>query len=399
MTTDIELSFMARSADAVNDLKPLLERFEAEKRINVHLTVLKWETGWSELVKYALYGQGPDVSEIGSTWVASLAAMSALRPFDRPSLATVGQPSLFLPASWNSVSLADEDEIWAIPWLSNVRFIYYRTDLLEQAGVDPQTAFTTPENLENTLRRLQTLNGISPIVLPTHNSINTLHTVAIWVWGADGNFVNAEGTKTLFNKAEARRGIQSYYNLYKYMSPEARGLDTIQADELFYQGRAAVIVSDPGLLHPLRHNAPDIAAKVATALPPGVPFVGGSNLVVWKSSRHQREALELIKFLVSTKMQMAFSQQVRSLPVRLETLNNPPFSDDPLYQPMVEGLKIGRSYRVRRLWGLVEEKMVTCLNQIWADVFADPNPDLNTLLDQHLEPLAKRLDLALAGGR
>jgi len=397
---ELELSIMSRGPDTAESLTHLLAQFEAERRVAVNLNVLTWETGWAELVRYALYGQGPDVSEIGSTWVASLAAMGTLRPYDKANIAAIGQPTTFLPAAWSSASLEGEEEIWAIPWLANTRCIFYRVDLLTRAGIDPAMAFKTAPDLEQTLQRLQAAGVACPWVTPTRNTVNTLHTVAAWVWGAQGNFVNAQGTQTLFNAPEARAGIRAYFNLQRYMSPDARSLDNQQAEEFFVQGKAAVMISDPGVLYLLQHNAdPHIAAQVATAVTPGVPFVGGSNLVMWKFSRRQREALELIRFLVSHKAQTMFSPNARSLPVRQEALASPPFSTEALYQPIVASLHTGRSYRIRRLWGLFEEKLIAGLNQVWADIFANPEADLDAILNKHFDPLAKRLDLALSGGR
>jgi multiple sugar transport system substrate-binding protein len=139
-----------------------------------------------------------------------------------------------------------------------------------------------------------------------------------------------------------------------------------------------------------------MTSQVRTALPPGVPFVGGSNLVIWRHSRQEKLAFELVKFLTSQASQVAYSTYARSLPVRLDALSNPPFSTDPLYKSIAEALKSGRSYQVNRLWGMVEERLIAELNQIWSELFADPGIDLDALLDQHLQPLAERLNDVLS---
>ena len=104
---------MAHSHDSGIDLKSILAPFEAEHRVTVNVSVLSWETGWTELVKYALYSHGPDVSEIGSTWVGNLAATNALRPFSARETAAVGGQYAFLRPSWQSCFLTGESEMWA----------------------------------------------------------------------------------------------------------------------------------------------------------------------------------------------------------------------------------------------------------------------------------------------
>ena len=117
-----------------SDLQPILARFEAQHHVKVKVRVFSWETGWTELVKFALYGHGPDVSEIGSTWASTLAATNALHAFSVREIAAVGGRYAFLHPSWQSCYIAGEPEMWAIPWLSNVRLVFYRADRLQRAG-------------------------------------------------------------------------------------------------------------------------------------------------------------------------------------------------------------------------------------------------------------------------
>jgi len=42
-----------------------------------------------------------------------------------------------------------------IPWLAALQIMYYRRDLLKNAGVDEKTAFLSPAQLVQTLKRLR----------------------------------------------------------------------------------------------------------------------------------------------------------------------------------------------------------------------------------------------------
>lgn len=394
--SDLEFSVMAHGSSTEDDLRPILAKFEAEHRIKIKLRVFTWETGWTETMKFALYGHGPDVSEIGSTWVGTLAATGTVRPFGIREIAAVGGRFAFLHPSWQSGYLTGRPEMWAMPWLGNVRFVFYRHDLFQSAGIDPAAAFLTPEQFAQTLTRLQAAGITVPLVIPTRNSLNTLHTVAPLVWGAGGNFIDQTGKHTRFNTAEARAGFRTYFDLHRCLAPAAQRLDTEQSDRFFLDGQAAVTISDPGLLNTLLKNPLPAPISIRTALPPGVPFVGGSNLIVWRHSRNSKLAVELVRFLMGQQNQIAYSQRARSLPVRLDALTGRPFATDPLFQPAVEGLKLGRSYPTCRLWGLMEEKIVAELNEIWEELFTNPALDLDRTLEEHLHPLGKRLDAILA---
>jgi hypothetical protein len=74
---EIEFSVMEFSARDSKKLLPLLDAFEKEHYIHVNLVGIPSDNGWAEIAKFGIYGNGPDVSSIGSSWIASLAAMFA----------------------------------------------------------------------------------------------------------------------------------------------------------------------------------------------------------------------------------------------------------------------------------------------------------------------------------
>ena len=63
---------------------------------------------------------------------------------------------------------------------------------------------------------------------------------------------------------------------------------------------------------------------------------------------------------------------------------------------MAQALRRGRPFPNTRLWGLVEEKLVGALTQLWADVFAHPQEDLEMMIHRRLDPVAQRLNRTLA---
>jgi multiple sugar transport system substrate-binding protein len=394
---EIELSIMGRDAGPVGDIRPLLDQFEKEQHFHVRLTVLSWETAWAELVKVALYGHGPDVSEIGTTWIGNLIAMNTLRPFTPAELNVLGGSAAFLPSSWQSSTVIGEKDVCAVPWLADSRLIYYRHDLLDKAGVDPATAFNSPRQLALTLGRLSDHGIDLPWVVPSRYSARTLHGIASWVWAAGGDFVTADGKRVIFDQPQARAGMQAYFELYRYLAPEARYLTGSQSDAFFLQRQVAVTITGSWLMLFNRNLNPTAVANWGLALPPGTPFVGGSNLVVWQHTRHEREALKLVKFLTSKQVQLIYNPRIGLLPVRLETLAEPSFTDDPVNALMGQVVRAGRSFPSLRAWGLIEDKLSSALTQVWAEILESSAPDIDALLNKYLLPLAEQLNNTLNG--
>jgi len=395
MDDHLELSVCQNPGSVpILDLLPYIERFGLKCR----LRTMRWENAWNELVRVALDRVGPNVSQIGTTWVGNFAAMDVLRPFAMKDLEALGGPAAFLPSSWETVLFADQPKIWAIPWLADLRVIYYWRDLLEQAGVDEQTAFQTADHVIETFSRLRASGMASPWVTQVNNSVFTMHTLASWVWGAGGDFVTPDGRQTLFNLPAARAGFKSYLSLYPYLPTNVRELDEQQGIKFFFDRQAAVTLSGSWLPRDLSRlgASPELLSRLGVARPPGPTFVGGSNLVIWQSTPYPELALKLIQALLSAPVQTEYGQSIGQLPVRLDVLAEPPFSTDARFQVMVEALKTGRPLPRLPRWGVVEERLVSALTHILSDISSGPESDLDALIGKHLEPLARRLDIILA---
>jgi multiple sugar transport system substrate-binding protein len=390
MSQEIELSIMA---DSPAGLQPLLDQFEAEQGIHVRPRLLSWDTAWSDLVKVALYSHGPDVSEIGNTWLGDLVAMNALREFSSSEIGALGKASAFLPLAWQGTRLVGQPETWAIPWVTGMRLLFYRRHLLSQAGIDEDLAFHTAGALNHTVSELQT-NGIQvPWTVPTGLTHTTLLNITSWVWGAGGDFISPDGKLTLFSQPAALAGIRAYFALGRFLAPSVRHLNGLQPDDQFLKdSQTAMTISGPWLFNQV---GPELAAQLGVALPPGASLVGGSHLVIWKHCPQPEAALKLIQFLTGTPAQIAYGQHVGLLPVTLEALSAPPFSTDPLWQLAIRGVKTGRTLPVTRSWGLMEDRLTSALSAIWTETLNTPDPDLEIAIAKRLEPLARRLDLVL----
>ncbi len=394
MAPEIEFSLMAGSPASI---QPLLSQFEAQHGVHVRPRLMRWDVAWSDLVKVALYGDGPDVSEIGSTWLGDLIAMNALRPFAPGELALFGGPSAFLPSTLQAAQLLGDAQQWAIPWLTGARLLFYRRSLMARAGVDESAAFADPAQLHHTLERLASAGVAVPWTVPTGPTHTTLLNVSSWVWGAGGDFISPDGKRTVFSQPEAVAGMRAYFALGRHLAPSVRALTGLQPDDQFlHQPGTALTLSGPWLFGAAQGlAAANLPADLGVALPPGPSFVGGSHLVIWKHSRHPEAALQLAAYLNQRQPQLAYSQAVGLIPTRLEALAEPPFATHPFWQLATRGLRTGRSFRVTRSWGLMEDRLTTALANLWTDVLADPDADLAAAIYRRLEPLAKRLDLVL----
>ena len=80
-----------------------------------------------------------------------------------------------------------QDGMWAVPWFTEARSIYYRKDVLEKAGVDPATAFADWDDFRDTLQAIKDkVPGIQPFGTPGKKAFDLVHHVMPFVWDAGG---------------------------------------------------------------------------------------------------------------------------------------------------------------------------------------------------------------------
>ena len=113
----------------------LLPAFERENPgIRVDLQQLPWTAAHEKLLTAFAGDALPDICSLGNTWVPEFAAIGALEPLDARISAT---PSLdvadYFPGVWDTSVVGKT--VYGLPWYSETRVPYVRTDLLAKAGI------------------------------------------------------------------------------------------------------------------------------------------------------------------------------------------------------------------------------------------------------------------------
>jgi len=381
-----------------------LAGFQEQTYIRTRHRQFDWVSGWNNVLQIGLYQKGPDVSEIGSTWLDNLKEMRALRPFSGPEIHALGGDFAFLSSVWRpeatvpgSAVTADSRRVISVPWLIDTRLIFYRRDLLARAGISEQGAFSTPDAVYETLARLQSSGVRYPLGLPTGGL--TMHNLASWVWGRGGHFRSPDYRKIALVEPAALLGMLDFFRLHRFVDPATCGIDYERTNQLFYQGKCAVMMNGQWAMRAIKDRAPGIDPRVLDstgyAPPPGVPFLGSAHLVVWRHSLHEQEALQLINHLTSPAVLKVLFQKMGNLPARLAALNAEPFAGDPDYQLVVDCIRKGREIRSARLWAGIETRLNALCEQLWVDLFANPDFDLAGEIERRVRDLAGRLEKTL----
>lgn len=332
-------------------LNKLLKEFQdlipMQTQVETHST--PWESYRQELTTMALYNREWDVSQSGTPVASDLVAMNAIRAFTHHEVEEMGGKDAFLPVAWQSIQQISDDQVWAIPWLADPRIFLYWRDIFEQAGADEKTVFQSPENLIASLGRIQAGGIAKPWGITTGHKHSAIHTVTSWIWASGGDFISKDGKNALFLEPEAMAGLKAYFSLINFMAPECQTADYQLNNQLFVKRQSAIILGNAETATNIIKNIPaKMRSQLAVALPFGVPLVGGSCLIVWSSSLHEEAAVKLVEFLTGRTFQKEFPISLDHLPVRLDVVNEPPYTTDPILKGFSEALHKGRIFPINK---------------------------------------------------
>lgn len=402
----MELNFLT-IADAPEDLHPLrglLASFEREKQIQISLRRVGWERAWQTLLMDAVEGKGPHVSQIGSTWVATMAMLDALRSFSKNEVTAIGGPSCFLPSAWESVNVTGHSEVWAIPWSIYTFVLYYRRDMLEQAGINPAKAFVTPGAMRDTFMQL-VRNKIAPWAFPSLNPYADLvHIASSWARANGGDFMGHPGNEPLFAKAEASEGLMDFFELFPFIPLALRGLNIEACTNAFARGDVAVMIGGVEVGNELMESpyaSQDMRENVAVTTLPGVPWVGGDHLVIWKNiltdPEREKAALDLVAFLGNRATQIQYFSLENILPARADAYDDLTFPLATTKPTLEKILKTGRPHPTLRLWRRIEAFLDTMLLDIGNAVLRQPTASPSDITMRMLNEHEQKLSAVLKG--
>jgi multiple sugar transport system substrate-binding protein len=397
---EIELSTIPDSQQESDTLAGLLDEFRLKNQVNVRVHNMTWGTAWPELMNIASYGRGADVSHIGSTWLSSLVLMNAVRAFTPKDIENMGGEQAFVGPAWNGGIVEEDKRLWSAPWTSYFYVVVYRRDLLEKLGIEENTAFRSNEAFSQTVEKLQNCDikfpWLMPIILSPHTDY--LHVGASFIWGAGGDFLSVDTTRSIFNQNKAIEGIKTYLSIEQASASAPVIMGNYECRDAFLNGKAGAIVIDVRLAKELFSMASDdLKPNIGISAISNVPWFGGGSLMIWRHVQgypdRERAALALVNFLLSKEAQLKWQTETSSLPSRLEAIKTAFPMGHPLSNIFDIVSKAGRPYRSVALWHRIEHQLSMMMGAMVKEARTDRQADLDQIVRQHVEPLAARLDL------
>jgi multiple sugar transport system substrate-binding protein len=134
-----EVTFWYHFDDPETALNPLIEKFEKENPgITINPERISWDVYNQKLLTAVAGGYPPDVAQVKLWWQPQLVEMEALLPLDNYIANWAGKDDVYENV-WNLTEYSDGHQYY-MPLQMVVLYLYYRTDMFEELGLElPKT--------------------------------------------------------------------------------------------------------------------------------------------------------------------------------------------------------------------------------------------------------------------
>ncbi len=344
-STPVTVTFWEFSTDdaSLNAWNEAITGFEAlHPDIKINMEIVPWADQQQRLVTALTAGGLPDVSMLGNNVVAQYEALGALRPltdYYTQWSAEAGKDVTedIWPGDHDYYFL--DGDWWGAPVAAETRVLWYRDDLLKQAGFD-----APPDTWDDLAKiaRAMTTNDVYGFAFSGGIGYNTVQEFMSVYLGYGARFLNDQG-QCGFDTQNFRDALTYYTNLYlvdNVSSPDTPTITEGSAlEQLFVNGRAAMIITGPWLLPQLIAANPTWLNDVKTAYVPAGPegrfgFLGGWPLVMWNATEHPDETWQWMRYVTDPDQGLSKLAETASLTPGKRSLTTQWLASyDPQWQP------------------------------------------------------------------
>ena len=309
---------MGREGEVVQRLLPEFER--RTPGVRVRLQQIPWSAAHEKLLTAYVGDAMPDVFQAGSTWIPELAAIDALAPLDeRLTSSAVVQAADYFAGSVDANRI--DGTTYGVPWYVDTRLLFYRTDLLQQAGASEPPA--TWDAWLDVMTRLKARAGASgyAILLP----MTEWQTPVILALQLDAALLRDHDQYGNFRSAAFRRAFAFYVDLFRRnLAPRAGDTQVANLYQDFAAGYFALFITGPWNIGEFAQRLPARLQDDWSTAPlpapdaqrPSLSIAGGASLAICRRSAHPDAAWQLIEYLSEPAQQIAFYRLTGDLPPR-----------------------------------------------------------------------------------
>lgn len=310
----------------------LIQGFEREHPdIEVNVQKMPFTAAHEKLLTAYAGDTLPDIGQLGNTWIPELAALDALEPLDGY---VSGSKVIPLDDYFEGILASNrlERTLFGIPWYVDTRLLYYRKDLLRQAGFnEPPQSWRQWSDMLGAIKNLVGPKRYA-VLLP----VNEFEPLLVLGLQMPSELLRDGGRWGNFRSDDFRRVLTFYESIFaREWAPRMTNTQISNVWDEFGHGLFSFYISGPWNIAEFKKRLPASLQNEWMTAPmpgpegPGYSSAGGSSLVLFKSSQAKAEAWLLVEYLSRPDVQQQFYDLTGDMPSRRSSWQMPALVESP----------------------------------------------------------------------
>lgn len=334
----------------VDLLNEMAQKFsEQNPGVTVKVVNVGWGEAYSMFQRQVAVGQAPDLVMLTGQWANEYQKLDAFAPVnDYVSQGTLDQ---FLDSGFDAVR-GEDGKVYGVPWDGSIWSFFYRTDLFEQAGLDPKNPPKTWDELLSYAKKL-TKGDQYGLAFPAAGWEPDDYFLP-FMWQAGNNIAEKKGDKWQSVIADdsglkAAQFVYDLVNTHKVVPQAITGMDWEATMNSFISGKSAMMFNGMWATGSLAANK-ELEGKWATAPSPAGPagqaVLGYPNtLHITTQSKHKEMVGKFLEFIFTGEKPTYYDKFAMVTNVVGWTKDFPQteFSKDPIMKPFVDQVPFSRN--------------------------------------------------------
>lgn len=372
-------------------LRGICDDFTKETGISIELLSNPYADTKVQIASGAAAGTMADVVGLDGSWVYDFAKQGAIS----------NMSELMVADGYDDSQLSDQIQVdggtYMIPVANFAYPMYVNVDLLEAAGITelPKTWSEFKDACVKVTNKDNNTYGWI-INLATDSPSGVQNCFMSWLWASGGNMLK-DGQPNLTDNESLTRMVDYIKSLFDagVVAPGAYAMSEADQVEEFINGRVAFQIDSLAHLSTIKEGAPDMNVKfMKIPVMDGYTGESGMDVANWgigvaSNSKHQKEAMQFIEYLMSPEVNAKIAAAAHAFPGNATA--EPDYSSaDPLFVEAFELYK--ECYAINEFTGIpvsqdlmrsmdeqlqlfidgdtaTAEEMLSATQELWAPAF------------------------------
>lgn len=335
---DKTFTFYTNPGHAYDTWAEVIKQFEADHGITVNWQKFQWPDLTTRLQADVASGNVPDLTEYsGGDNTMSFVTTGDVLGLD-DYIAKDGKEMGF-PDDWQDAAVTPwqhDGTTYGIQLQLTCQQIYYNKTMLSDAGISGP-----PDTWDDLLAAAKELTRDDVYGMALNQDASYSYP---WILQAGGVLYDADAEGFLSPRAAATEALQFQQDLchkHKVSPVPVASNDYSGPQKLLSANRAAMIITGPWDIKPIREGSPDLDLGLGLPLKneERLTHLAGSGVFIPEKSRHPDLAWDLIKRLTALETELALTKESGQTMPRKTWAEHPDITSDPVMQKLAEALQ------------------------------------------------------------